>query len=586
MKIKNTQKGAIMIVMVLFLIIISSAMLIGISYPVSNQVKGTSEYLKSKETFDIADSQIENSLYRFNKGKNDAPTDIYLMGATATAELVEIGGDKSVTVKGSKNIFERYIQSVFTKGEGTSFNYGLQVGSGGLYMDGSAKVIGNIYANGDIVGLSGTQWSQQNEITGTAIAATLSNPVESISIYNNSAGTTFDIGRTNSNQDIAQSFVAATTTSINEIQIYIKKTGLPANATVKIVNNDNGNPGSTVLTSGTLISTLTTNSFAYVPVVMNTSVNLVNGNTYWIVIDVSSNDNNDYYSLRVYDNQFPDFVSKQGRFVNNLIDTTPNTLDFDMKILVGGDKGIISGIKATEAWANVVNNSTVSGTIYCQIGSGNNKSCNTSKSDPVTAPYPVSDANISEWKSWAESGGATSTVNIDSSDTVYLGPMRINGDLNISQSGKLYITGPIYVTGMVSVTGSGKIFVDPSLDSASGLIISEGLINIGGSGGIYGSGQPGSYVLLNSMRSCTDYTNCNNNPAISISGSAGSVVLNTPNGAIKLSGSAKIKAGSSKMLIMDGSTSVEYETGLTNINFTTGPSGSWIKKLWSEVLGL
>ena len=164
--------------------------------------------------------------------------------------------------------------------------------------------------------------------------------------------------------------------------------------------------------------------------------------------------------------------------------------------------------------------------------------------------------------------------------------MRINGDLNISQSGKLYITGPIYVTGMVSVTGSGKIFVDPSLDSASGLIISEGLINIGGSGGIYGSGQPGSYVLLNSMRSCTDYTNCNNNPAISISGSAGSVVLNTPNGAIKLSGSAKIKAGSSKMLIMDGSTSVEYETGLTNINFTTGPSGSWIKKLWSEVLGL
>lgn len=587
--IKNSkQKGAVMIMMVLFFIILSTTLLIGISYPIANQVKGTSEFLKSKESFNIAESQAENALYRFNKGKNDAPTDINLFDSIATAVLTQIGNERNIVVQGNKDIFDRYVKAVFTLGEGISFNYGLQVGDVGLYMDGSAKINGNVYANGDIIGVSGTEWSQKNEITGSVIAATLSNPVESLSISSSTASSDiFVFGLENNNQDVAQSFIAATSTAINEIQFYIKKTGNPANANIKIVHDNSGKPGSTIITSGILNSLTVTNSFAYIPVVMSSSANLITGNTYWIVIDNSSNDDNDFYSLLSYENIYEAGNSKQGRFANNLSDISPNTLDFDMKILVGGDKGIVSGVKVGgDAWANLINNSTVNGNLYCQNGTGNNKVCNTSKTDPVTAPYPISQANIDEWKSQAETGGATTSVTIGGSDTRTLGHIKINGDLIIDNSGKLYITGPIYVTGNVTVSGSGKVYVDPSLDSASANIISDNLIKIEGSGGIYGSGQPGSYIVLNSLKSCLNYINCSLNPAIHILGSAGSVVLNAPNGAIKLEGSAQIKAGVSKMLIMDGSTDVNYESGLVDINFTSGPSGSWVKKSWKEVLGL
>lgn len=589
--IKNSKKGAVMIMIVLFFIVLSTTLLVGVSYPISNQIKGTGEFLKSKETFNIADSQIENALYRFNKGKSDAPTDINLLGATATAILTDIGNERNIVVQGTKSFFERYIKAIFKTDIGTSFNYGLQVGSGGLYMDGSAKINGNVYANGDIVGISGTQWSQQNEIKGSVVSATLSNSTELLSIYDVSASSShFSFGLNNNNQDIAQSFIAATTTPINEIHFYIKKTGTPANAVVKIVNDNNGNPGPTVLTSGTLNSLTVTNSFAYVPVVMSSQFSMMVGNTYWIIIDNPSNDNNKYYSLIAYSDYYTDGNTKQGRFVNNLSNIGSGNIDFNMKIFVGGDKGSISGVKigssaSDEAWAHNINNTTVSGSLFCQNGAGNNKSCDMSRPEPVSAPYPISQANIDEWKSQAEAGGATSSIIIDGSKVRTFGPIKINGDLIIENSGKLYITGPIYVAGDVIVSGSGKIYVDQSLGSASVNIISDGLIKIEGSGGIYGSGVSGSYVVLNSLLSCDGYSNCSSNPAIHISGSAGSVVLNAPNGAVKLEGSAKIKAGVSKMLIMDGSTIVDYESGLTSVNFTSGPSGSWVKQSWKEVLG-
>ncbi len=585
MRKDSKQKGVVMIMLVLLFIIISSTLLIGISYPVANQVKGSNEFFKSKEGYSIADSQAENALYRFNKGKTDIPTDISLLGATATASLNESTGQKIISIKGSKSVFDRYIKAIFGLGDGISFNYGLQVGNGGLYMNGSSYITGNVYANGDIIG------SNNNRITGSAIAATLSDSIESINISNqNVLSNAFDFGLNNSNQDVAQSFVAASSTFINEIKIYVKKTGMPASLNVKITTDNNG-PSSTIITSGTLNSSMVTGSFAYIPVSMNTNVDLIKGNKYWIVLDNSSNDSVNYYSLLSYNNDiYADGYSKKGKYVNSLSDMSPNTNDFDMKIVIGGDKGIISGVDVGStiedtAKANIVNNTSVTGSLYCKTGSGNNKTCDTSGVDASSVPYPISQANIDDWKNRAEVGGSTTTVNINNNDVKTLGPIKINGDLNI-QAGKLYITGPIYVTGDIEIQGSGKIYVDPSLSDASGLIVADGLIDLGGSAGIYGSGQPGSYVVLSSLRACGNYSDCNNNPSILISGSSGSVVLNAPNGAVKLSGSSGVKSIVSKTIILEGSATVNYETGLININFTSGPSGSWVKKSWKEVLGL
>jgi hypothetical protein len=36
---------------------------------------------------------------------------------------------------------------------------------------------------------------------------------------------------------------------------------------------------------------------------------------------------------------------------------------------------------------------------------------------------------------------------------------------------------------------------------------------------------------------------------------------------------------------MSGTAHLTYESGLADVNFTSGPSGSWVKQSWKEVLG-
>jgi hypothetical protein len=590
---KCTQnKGAAMILVVLFFIIISTTLLIGISSPISNQIKSTTEFLTSKSSYNIADSQAENALYRFNKGKADAPSDISLLGATATAILTDVGGEKNLVVEGSKSIFDRYIKAIFKTGEGVSFNYGLQVGNGGLVMSGSSYIVGNVYANGDIVGNGGSGW-YTTYITGSAIAATLSNPVASVSISSSTISTlNTPFGQSNTNQDMAQSFVTATTTAISQINLYIKKTGIPANTTVKIVNNNSGVPGSTVITSGTLNASTVTTSFAYIPVSMSTAVPLLNATTYWIVIDNGSNDVTNYYSLAAYNNLYSVGATKQGRFGNSMADLATSTLDFDLSVLVGGDVGKITNMGvgtsgSGDAWANTITNTTIPGAsnMKCQSGTGNSKVCNTTFADPVAVAYPISQANIDDWKNDAIVGGSTTTVNMTGVTALSLGPIQINGDLILNNSSVLTITGPIYVTGNMSINNASQVKVASALGSASGQIVVDGSVSIGNSGGIAGSGTAGSYVVLTSNKTCTTTVDCTANPSVSITGAAGAVVINAIGGAVKLSNSAGVKAVVAKMMIMSGTAHLTYESGLADVNFTSGPSGSWVKQSWKEVLG-
>ncbi len=587
------QSGAAMIIVVLFFIILSTTLLLGISSPISNQIKGTNEFLISKSGYNIADSQAENALYRFNKGKVDAPTTISLLGATATAVLTTVGGDKSLVVEGSKSIFDRYVKAVFATDEGVSFNYGLQVGNGGLVMSASSYITGNVYANGDISGNGGSGW-YTTYITGSAIAATLSNPVASVSISSSTLTTaSTPFGQSNTNQDIAQSFVAATTTAISQVNLYIKKTGNPANTTVKIVNNAAGNiPGSTVITSATLNASTVTTSFAYIPVVMTAAVPLLANTTYWIVIDNGSNDATNYYSLAAYNNLYTAGATKQGRFGTSMLDLATSTLDFDLSILVGGDVGTISNMGvgtsgSGDAWANTITNTTIpaASTLKCKSGTGNSKSCDTTFSDPVPVAYPISQANIDDWENAAIAGGSTTTVNMTGTTTLSLGPIQINGDLTLGNASVLTITGPIYVTGNMSINNASQVKVASALGSASGQIVVDGTVSIGNSGGIAGSGTAGSYVVLTSNKTCTTTADCTANPSVSITGSAGAVVINAIGGAVKLSNSAGVKAVVAKMMIMSGTAHLTYESGLADVNFTSGPSGSWTKKSWKEVLG-
>jgi hypothetical protein len=577
------QDGAAMMTLVLFFLSVSIVILVGITTPIANQIRNASDFLLSKQGYIAADTLNEEALYRLNSGRT-LPAQLVLSfsGASSTAAITDVGGAKQVIAEGDAGVFSRVSKSIFSQGQGVSINYGLQVGNGGITMSGSSSIVGNVYSNGNITATGSCS------ITGSAVAAVATVPTADQENYTSgtpAVSTTF--GTANASQDFAQSFVVSTSTAVAEVSLYIRKNGSPANTTVKIMNNNSGAPGSTVLASGTLSASSVSTSFGWVDVAFATNPSLSPGTTYWLVIDNGANSTSNYYIMGTTNtNSYTSGLQRLGR-VGSTWTTANVNFDAFFKLYVGG-VSVISGVSVGGSGGDVraftVNNTTASGALYCQAGTGNNKACNTTQSTPSPLSFPVSDSNIQAWKTEATDLGVRSgSLTIGGSTATTSPGMKIVGDLTITNSGQLTLTGPLYVTGNLTISGSGKLRLATSYGASSEFIVVDGLVDIGASGAIQGSGNSASYVLIATTSQCGGLATCAN-PAVKVSGSAGAVVLVAPYGRVNFEGSAGAKAVVAYGMTLSGSTSLNYESGLADIDFSSGPSGSWNVDTWREII--
>ena len=584
-----------MIIVVLFFMFISLTILVGIITPVVREFKIATNNFDSKQSYFIAESGAEDMVYRV---KNNM--DVGTIGTDRTLYInnsfVSIpttftdlgGGKKQISTTGKVNSNERTVGLTLTTTTGVSFNYGIQVGQGGIDMIGSSGIRGNVYANGPITG------STSSFITGTAISA---NSTALVSEQSNGIGipvNNVNFGDTNETQDVAQSFkISNTTIPLSKVMLYVKKTGSPSNATIKIMNDVSGNIGTIVLSSGTFLASTVSTSYGWVEVSFTTNPLLDPSKTYWMVVDASTSSSKYYTIGSTTGNNYTIGQSKIGQLGGTWNNTNSNINDYYFSLYLGGIYGKIDGTSHSQynqlsvgtsgsgtAQAHTVDYTEATGLIYCQTGTGNNKPC-TSQPDPTYIAYPVSDSNINGWQTEATAGGTYSgTYTTPGDGTTTLGPKKITGDLNVVGSNTLYVTGTLWVQGNVTVSGSAKIVLASSYGSSSGIIVSNGWLDLQGSGQLNGSGQSGSYILFVTTSNC-DSSFCSHN-AIDISGSAGSVVLNAQNGTIRFTGSASAKEATAYKIKLEGSTTVNYESGLANMNFSSGPSGSWGIDSWKE----
>jgi len=573
-----------MITLILFFLSVSVIVLVGIATPIANQIRNGADFMQSKQGYVAADALNEEALYRLNSGRT-LPAQLVLSfsGATSTAAITDVGNAKQVIAEGIAGAFNRVSRSVFSQDQGVSINYGLQVGNGGVTMSGSSSIVGNVYSNGNITATGSCS------ITGSAVAAVATTQVadqENFATGAPAVNTTF--GTANASQDFGQSFIVSTSTAVAEASLYIRKVGSPANTTVKIMNNNAGSPGSTVLASGTLSASSVSTTYGWVDVAFATNPSLTPGTTYWLVIDNGANNTSSYYVMGTTNtNSYTSGLLRLGR-VGSTWSTPNSSHDAFFKIFVGG-VSVISGVSVGGSGGDVraftVNNTTASGVIYCQAGTGNNKSCNTTQSTPSPLSFPVSDSNIQAWKDEATALGVrNSSLTLGGSTSTTTAGMKIVGNLDIGSSADLTLTGPLYVTGDLTISGSAKLRLASSYGASSEFIVVDGKVNIGASGAIQGSGNSNSYVLIATTSQCGGLTTCASNvPAVAVSGSAGAVVLVSPYGRVDFTGSAGAKAVISYGMSLSGSTSLNYESGLADIDFTSGPSGSWSVDSWREI---
>ena len=583
MKNKRTIKynsGAAMMILVFFFVFISLTILIGIITPVLREFKVATDSLKSKQAYFLAESGVEDIIYRLKNSMSTDGTEVIVLGdSQVTTTITDIGGSqKQISTIGNIDSRQRKIDVTLNTATGVSFNYGLLAGQGGIYLD-SGEIFGNVYANGPITASS----SGSNSISGTAISA---NSPSIVSDQSNGSGVPSNnviFGNANSTQDIAQSFQTTTESPLNKVSLYIKKTGSPGNLTVKIMNDSSGSIGSTIVASGSLPASSVTTSYGWIDVSFSTNPLLDTTKTYWLVLDGSSSTSK-YYTIGANSNGYTRGVTKIGQSGGTWNNTTPSGLDYFFNLYLGGVNGLIQGagqwtplrigtVSGT-TWAHTVNYVNSTGNIYCQSALYNNKSC-ISQADPVYIGLPVSEANITEWETDASSGGTyTGNYTVGYAGAT-LGPKLITGNLTVSSGGTLTMTGTIWVKGNLVLNGGGNIKLSSSYGSDDAVIIVDGTITISGGGHATGSGTPGSYIMTLSKSTSTS--------AISVSGGAGAMIAYAPYGTIAVSGGASLKEATGYRITVTGGSDITYESGLTNNNFSSGPSGTWGVNSWKEV---
>ncbi len=252
---------------------------------------------------------------------------------------------------------------------------------------------------------------------------------------------------------------------------------------------------------------------------------------------------------------------------------------------VAGSTGSISNMRigygATgSAFAHTVTDSTVTGTLYCQVGSSNNKACNTSLADPSVLDLPVGDDDITSWEADALAGGTLTGDQTISAPTT-LGPKKIVGNLTINST--LTISNTIWVTGNVTINGTVKLA--SSYGASSGIIIADGLITTSNGTIFQDSGTTGSYIMILSTSTCDSSITgspCNSNNAITINNNSSIIIANAQNGTVYFANNATVKEAVGKTLRLKNNVGITYGSGVVNVGFTSGASGAWNLSSWLE----
>jgi len=236
-----------------------------------------------------------------------------------------------------------------------------------------------------------------------------------------------------------------------------------------------------------------------------------------------------------------------------------------------------------DAFADVCIDSDITGVLHTNTDTGCTYSSLTTSGLPVTpVALPISccgaGTDVDSWKNDAAAGGSRGDYTL-SSGTDSLGPIKVVGDLNIKNTGKLEVTGTIWVTGTVVIENSAEVFLDSGYGSTSGVIISDALITLDNFSVSSGSGSAGSYLMYLST-----YVSASSiDPAIVHRRFAVADILYTTDGWVHFENNADLRELIGYGVRLANSAEVTYDSGLASTVFSSGPSGGWVITSWKEI---
>lgn len=192
---------------------------------------------------------------------------------------------------------------------------------------------------------------------------------------------------------------------------------------------------------------------------------------------------------------------------------------------------------------------------------------------------PIPPETIQKWENEAAAGQVINQdLKLDGISNSY-GPVKINGNLTVTNKAILTVTGTIWVTGNILIDNGATVKLDSAYGAKSGVIIADnhpdpynkGTITTSNNVNVIGSGASGSYLMLLSTNKKSDIAS----PAISAANNSTSAIVYASAGRIALQNNATLKEVTGYGLFLKNGAQIIYESGLASAGFVSGPGGSW-----------
>lgn len=468
--VKEKNGGYAALTTTLITLAVSLTIVGGLTFFSLKEVSTNRTFTKSIVSRYISEGGIEDAAYRIVSGKQIGIQEVIDIGTGSTTILVTtLGNQKTVRSEGKKGNIQQNLEMKIETPSGSvtnaSFNYGAQIGSGGVEMSQNSEIQGSVYSNGRIRGPSS---GSNVKITGNAFAAG--------------------------------------TSAIEHI--------------------------------------------------------IINGN--------------------IRANKIEDVVALGGTATS-----TTDIIGGHYKYAYAGNQIVGAPAVDLDAHANTIIDAFVTRNCYFQTFIGDiclgNMFPNSppNVSDLPTIPLPISDSQISQWKTDAAAGGTISGNYNVTSDTS-LGPKKITGDLLMNSNSKtLTVTGTIYVQGNIDISNGSAIKCDASFGAQSCIVMADGWIHLANNGIFSGSGTLGSFIMLLSTSSGGGH----HGSVIDLHNNATGAIFYAGNGLIYLHNNVVVTNLVANQINLQNGAKIIYDTLLSNVNFGGGGGGggNYDVKYWREV---
>ncbi|MEI8130385.1 MAG: hypothetical protein WCG55_02675 [bacterium] len=170
---QNTERGAAMMIAVIFFILASVLLVLGLSAPAAREYRIGLDAITSRQSLAAGESGVEDGYYRLKNGMHlGSSTSFFIGNVSASTTITNIGGGVEEVVGTGNSLGDQRSSTLrAVVGSSVPLHYAVMSDDGGIDMSDTSSVTGDVHADKELHGQDGVSISGTATVGNSAAGA-------------------------------------------------------------------------------------------------------------------------------------------------------------------------------------------------------------------------------------------------------------------------------------------------------------------------------------------------------------------------------------------------------------------------------